>query len=228
MNQKRLIQSEFLDYLITNDIAPGDSLPTLAEISDELGVSIGKLREEVACARADGIVSVKPRVGMRREAYDFLPGIIKSIGFALATGDAHFNQLSQLRKAVESSLWHDAIPLLTDQNISNLQSLIDSALRALASGKIPHREHEAFHLGMFANIDNPFATGILRSYWTVYTDSEFNSYKPFSYWEEVWAYHQRIVDNIVAKSFEEARLLLIEHFNLLETTPTVASHNGSN
>jgi len=42
------LDSEFLHYLVEHHVDPGDKLPSLNEIGGTLGVSVGKLREELA------------------------------------------------------------------------------------------------------------------------------------------------------------------------------------
>ena len=39
------LDSEFLKYLTEHHVNPGDRLPSLTEIGDEMGVSVGTLRE---------------------------------------------------------------------------------------------------------------------------------------------------------------------------------------
>lgn len=210
--------SAFLQYLVDQETQPNQPLPTLAIISDELNVSVGKLREEVAYAKAMGIVSAKPRTGMRREVFDFSAVVRAGVSFGLATDEATFAQLSQLRRGIETSLWLSAVERLNENDIAELAACITRARIRLATGKIPHKDHRAFHLGIFKQIDNPFAIGILKSYWEVYISSEFNLHKPFAYWEQVWGFHEQIVDKLSQQAYEPARQLLLEHFNLLETT----------
>ena len=45
------IHSEFIDYLLTQASQPGDRLPSLSELSNKLGLSVGKLREQMEVAR---------------------------------------------------------------------------------------------------------------------------------------------------------------------------------
>ena len=49
--------SEFLHYLASHKEAE-DGLPTLAELSRELGISVATLREQLEVARALGLVEV--------------------------------------------------------------------------------------------------------------------------------------------------------------------------
>ena len=48
------LESPFLQYLIHHDLGVGERLPTLQEVSGELGVSVGKLREQLEVARGLG------------------------------------------------------------------------------------------------------------------------------------------------------------------------------
>ena len=50
--QQTELNSAFLQYLLDQDIAPGQHLPTLNDISQALGISVGKLREELEVARS--------------------------------------------------------------------------------------------------------------------------------------------------------------------------------
>ena len=69
--QLNKLDSPFLKYLIETDAVPGERLPALSDISDELGISIGKLREQLEVAKSLGLVSVRPRLGIQREPFDF-------------------------------------------------------------------------------------------------------------------------------------------------------------
>ena len=102
------INSELLTYLIDEDLEPGERLPALTELSEELDVSVGKLREQLELARQLGFVSVRPRLGTRREPFTFYPAVRISLMFGLATGEANFTQFSQLRQTIEANMWHQA------------------------------------------------------------------------------------------------------------------------
>lgn len=214
----------FLAYLAEHDLPPGSHLPTLAEISQELGVSIGKLREEVSLARALQLVSLRPRVGMQREPFDFQAVVLPAILFSLSTGETHFQQLSQMRRALEISLWDEAVYCLQAEDISHLRALVEQAQAKLHEPRIqiPHDEHRALHMTIFSRLQNPFVAGLLEAYWAAYAASEITRYMSYQYWIEVWEHHDAIVSAIEAGDATRGRRLLLEHFNLLPTTPALA------
>ncbi|HET8671222.1 MAG TPA: hypothetical protein VFM05_11510, partial [Candidatus Saccharimonadales bacterium] len=100
--------SEFLRYLAAHEEAEG-GLPTLNELSRELGIGVAALREQLEVARALGLVEVKPRMGTRRREYSFTPAIRQSLGYALALNNEHFRKYAELRNHVESAFWYQAV-----------------------------------------------------------------------------------------------------------------------
>lgn len=211
--------SDLLDYIIDRELEPGDRLPALTDLGKELGLSVGKLREDLEVARRLGIVSVRPRLGIRREAFDFYPAVQASLRFGLSTGEASFRQYSQLRQSIESSMWHQAVIALTPDDKKQLHRIIDQAWDKLRGSRvhIPNGEHRDLHLTFFRRLENPFVDALLRAYWDAYNATELTRYADYQYWIDVWTYHDKIVQAICADEFDYGHQLLVEHFQLLPT-----------
>jgi DNA-binding FadR family transcriptional regulator len=222
--QQDMLNSTFLQYLVDKEISPGQRLPALNEISQELGISVGKLREELAVARNMGVVSVRPRLGIQREPFNFSRVLLDGVQFSLATGDAEFEDYSQLRQVVEAGFWDQAVALLTSHEITYLQELVTRAWDKLRGEPIhiPNSEHREFHLTIFSRLNNPYVQGILIAYWEAYKASELTRFASYPYWLEVWTYHERIVDALYNNEYSLGRQLLVEHFSLLKSLPTSA------
>lgn len=221
------LDSDFLQYMVEHHVSPGDKLPSLNEISIELGVSVGKLREQLEVARTLGFVSVRPRLGIQREPYNFAPAILTSMLFGIGTTEAQFAQFSQLRRSLEASFWVDAVSQLTAEDKLYLKQLVEQAWNKLRGQPIhiPKSEHRKLHLGIFKRLENPFVLGILEAYWDVYEASELTRFMGYQYWLDVWEYHEKIVDALCANEFELGRQLLVEHFALLPIEPAMDSIN---
>ena len=222
MNNQRA-ESDILDFIVSNELEPGDRLPSLSDLSTKLGISVGKLREELEVARHMGVVSVRPKLGIRREAFEFYPAVQSSLLFGLSTGEATFQQYSQLRQSIEANMWHQAVSRLTKEDKKELKSLIQQAWEKLKGARvhIPNGEHRELHLSFFKKLENPFVEGLLKAYWDAYFETELSRYADYQYWIEVWTYHERIVEAVCEGEYEKGRKLLIEHFELL---PTVNWH----
>ena len=73
------IDSDFLRYLISSGFQPGDRVPPLNTLTEKLGLSISKLREQLEVARTLGLVEVKPRSGIHCADYAFFPAIKQTL-----------------------------------------------------------------------------------------------------------------------------------------------------
>src|SRR5215211_399537 len=209
--------SEFLRYLAAHDEAES-GLPTLNDLSRELGIGVAALREQLEVARALGLVEVKPRMGTRRREYSFTPAIRQSLGYALALDNNHFRKYAELRKHVESAFWHQAVRKLTDDDKQDLQNLVARAWEKLRGTpvQVPHEEHCLLHLKIYSRLDNPFVTGILEAYWEAYEAVGLNVFAGgYEYLQEVWRYHQQMVESICTGDFEAGYDALVAHTDLL-------------
>jgi DNA-binding FadR family transcriptional regulator len=168
-------------------------------------------------ARSLGLVEVRPRTGIRLTGDSFLPAVRFSLMYALASHQADFESFGILRSHLEAAFWHEAVAKLTPDDHQHLRVLIQQA-RAKLVGRpiqIPHAEHRDLHLTIFSRLDNPFVTGLLEAYWDAYEAVGLSLYSDYAYLQEVWDYHTRIVDAIVAGKCDEGHDLLVQHTNLL-------------
>jgi DNA-binding FadR family transcriptional regulator len=209
--------SEFLRYLATHEEVE-HGIPTLKNLSTKLGVSLASLREQLEVARALGLVEVKPRLGTRRRDYSFTPAIRQSLGYALALNNENFRKYAELRNHVEAAFWHEAVRKLTEEDKQELQSLVARAWGKLHGTpiQVPHEEHRSLHLQIYSRLENPFVTGILEAYWDAYEAVGLNVFAGgYEYLQEVWQYHQKMVEAICNGNFEAGYEALVAHTDLL-------------
>ena len=97
------LENDFIHYLAKYEGKAGTQLPPLSELSQTLGISVSKLREQMEVARALGFVEIRPRTGIQIRTYSFFPGFRIGMRYALSTGMASFTMLSA------SSLAHSKV-----------------------------------------------------------------------------------------------------------------------
>ncbi len=209
--------SAFVQFLVAQCRAEGDHFPSLAELSQQLGISVASLREQMEVARALGFVEVKPRVGIRPLPYSFSPAVTQSLNYALMLDPNHFSAYADLRKHVEAAYWHQAVSRLTPADHQSLCSLVDKAQEKLHSPQvqIPHKEHRELHLSIYKRLENPFVLGLLEAYWQMYEAFGLNIYNDYGYLERVWQYHRVMVDAICKGDSSAGYQALLDHMNLL-------------
>jgi DNA-binding FadR family transcriptional regulator len=211
------LESELLSYVIEQGFEVGDRLPPLTDLSDEIGISVGKLREQLEVARMLGLVEASPRRGITRTEYSFLPPVRLSLLTALAMDRQAFDLFSGLRIHLETAYWDEAVALLTEQDYAHLRALVAAAKSKLRQQRIqiPFPEHRELHLAIYRRLNNPFVVGLLEAYWDAYAAVELNTYADLAYLEQVWDYHERMVGAIIAGDVGYGKQLLVEHMQLL-------------
>lgn len=212
-----ILFNDILRYIIEHGYKPGDQLPTIQEISQNLGVSVAKTRESLEIARALGLVDIKPGRGTRVESFSFGPAATLSSLYAIGVDQANFAHLRRLRDAIEIGFWDDAVSLLVQADFRRLHQLVTHALKRLNQHPIqtPVQEHRDFHMLIFSRLSNPFVQGILEAYWQSYEAFGLHLYRDLSYHLRVWDYHRRIAEAIETGDIQTGRRLLAEHMNLL-------------
>lgn len=209
--------SPFLNYLARNANSDSDALPSLIDISNELGMSVSTLREELKVAKALGLVEVRPRVGIKNLPFSFSPAVVKSLSYAVSVDKEMFRQFSDLRNHTEASYWYQAVSSLTTKDVNELQIIIQRAFRKLEAEpiQIPHVEHRQLHLTIYRRLGNIFVLGILEAYWDIYEAVGLSVYEDQKYLDRVWTYHQQMVDAIAQGDFLSGYQGLIAHMDLL-------------
>ena len=81
--------SPFLRYLASRPEQEA-RLPSLAVLSDELGISLAALREQLEVARALGLVEVRPKTGVKKLPYTFQPAVQQSLTYAVSMDLRYF------------------------------------------------------------------------------------------------------------------------------------------
>lgn len=208
--------SEFLRYLASHEEIE-NGLPSLKKLSEELGVSVASLREQLEVARSLGLVEVRPRTGMRRKPYSFAPAVRQSLDYAIAVDKDHFLAFADLRQHIETAYWHEAVKTLTPEDHEILKQLLSRAWDKLHGSpiEIPHPEHRELHLTIYRRLDNPFVAGLLQSYWDAYEAVGLNFFTDYDYLTQVWTYHQKMVDAICTNDADAGYKALTEHTDLI-------------
>jgi len=213
--------SPFMQYLARDESAHTNNIPSLKILSQDLGLSISTIREQMEVARVLGLVEVRPRVGIRRQEYSFLPAIRQSLGYAIVLDRSYFDSFSNLRTHIETAYWFEAVQKLTPEDYNELQALVDRAWEKLRGTPImiPHNEHRELHLTIYRRLDNPFVDALLEAYWEAYETVGLRYYNDYRYLETVWKSHQQIVNLIISGDFTAGHALLLEHTDLIQLRP---------
>ena len=210
--------SEFIDYLLKTTDSNTETLPALKDLSKQIGISISTLREQLEAAKVLGLVDVKPRRGIRPLPYSFTPAVDASLCYAIQQDQAYFEDFVNLRRHLEYAYFPQAMDLLQESDHHDLRQLVKRAWEKLQGKpiRIPHQEHRQLHLTFFKRLNNVFVFGLLEAYWDAYEAVGLNVYTDLDYLEQVWTYHEELVEMAIQKNKTRGSEILREHFELMD------------
>jgi DNA-binding FadR family transcriptional regulator len=210
-------QKIFLSYLAKKAVKGDFQIPPLSILSQELGMSVSSLREQMELARTLGLIEAHPRSGIQLQPYSFKPAVIRSLAYSIMSNKKAFDEFSDLRKNLEKAYFPKAVRLLSSENILQMQVLVKHAKNKLGSNpiQIPHPEHRQFHLSMYINLGNEFVTSLLEAYWMMYESVGLDLYTDLAHLIKVWNYHERIINLINEGQFDQSYEFLVEHMELI-------------
>ncbi len=211
-----------LAYLIDTGLAQcedgPEKLPSMQALADEMGISRGKVREDLIAAQAYGIVEMRPGDGTYVRPFDFYDAIRPAVLYAIACDRENFEHFRKLRAYLEVTFWEEATRRLDAEDLDRLDAIVARAEAKLSGSpiRIPHAEHRELHMRIFSKLENPFVQGLLRVYWDTYAVIEMHLFYQLSHYEAMWASHRAMVDALQDGRPGEGKDVLVEHFTILE------------
>ncbi len=206
-----------LDYLI-NAQRNKSAIPSIPEISRDLGISTASTREQLEVARSLGFVRVKPKVGIQPLSFSLRQPLMLGMQYGMKLDPSLFESFLNLRKHLEVAYWYEAVSLLTKQEITKLHSIVDAAYKKIrmVPVQLPEEEHQDFHLLIYSRLENPVVMSILETYWDLYRQSDYSYYINQDYLETVWSFHQQMVEALASREFDKGFEVMKNHLELVQ------------
>ena len=156
------VASHLRDHIAKNQLRPGDPLPAEIELSQELGVSRGIVREASRLLVAAGLIHVAS--GRRPRVQPLHARVIKGFfDHALATEQATTLQVLEMRQALEVAAAGHAAQRRDPDDIARLEGIV-RALREHVEDIARFVEHDVhFHMALADATGNPFFKLFLSS-----------------------------------------------------------------
>lgn len=204
----REIQLQIREYIIDNQMQPGDLLPPAGEMAARLGVSAATLREALRSLETLGVLETRHGVGTFIRAYDFSP-ILENLSYSLLFERQNLRKLVQLREAMEIGLIAQAIECISDADIQELESILNQMLQPGASNHLD----KLFHCTLYRCLDNELILQFLDIFWTVHHNLVDKAMLTHAEQVERWQIHAPILAAVKAKDTTAAYQALVRHFD---------------
>ncbi|MEG0711206.1 MAG: GntR family transcriptional regulator [Niameybacter sp.] len=215
------VYDELRNYIVQNQLQPGDKLPTEMEMCEVLGVSRNVLREAIKSLEISGIVSSKPGVGIIIQ--EFSPSFLFHSLLYNLYGDSTelLNQTLAVRRTLELGFMSQAFDTLTsddllllDEQTRLMREIYEMQKLKTAQLSFGLKFYEAdatFHKILYSHTENNVLTSIIDAVWACdkYHKQRIHS----TYMEQTVVKHEKILAALIDKDFEVFSQAMYYHFN---------------
>lgn len=220
----RVPQRKLSDYVVAmlrQDIlsgayAPGDRLPTEAELCEQMGVSRSVMRDALRTLSSVGLISVRHGIGIE-VAEPNADAVTMAVILLLGRSDLTMGDLVEARKFIEAALAPLAAVNGTDEDRSAMRGALQRFQDAAAAGdaRACERAHREFHLGLLRGARLPALDVVLRPMQHVIALSSLPPrLDDMLHWDvEV---HVPIVEALERRDPDAAHTATIEHFRFID------------
>ncbi|MCV7419514.1 FadR family transcriptional regulator [Mycobacterium yunnanensis] len=154
-------------FIVDKKLKPGDALPSEAELAALLDVGKTSVREGLRRLEAHGVVEVRRGKGLFVGTFSFGP-LIEQLPYGLQADSVPLAQLLQTRRAIEEGLIGEVAKVITDDELTHLDGLVEKMRANAVDGRVPAEVDQAFHQALFAPLHNPFVLQLIDVFWTIF------------------------------------------------------------
>lgn len=200
-------------YIIKNDLKPGDPLPSEGQLADDLGVGRGSVREAVKSLQSLGIVDVQHGTGLSVRELNFDP-MRETFKFGMQFDARTVAELLQIRILLETAVIGSVVEKIDDAALQDLDDLL-AQWESYNRASIPFTElDEQFHRTLYSALDNKTLMQLLDVFWNAFWELELGDQITSDPDQELQT-HRRILDAVKACDPELAHTLLTQHFDFV-------------
>ncbi len=154
---------EIRQYIVDQNLQPGDSLPTEQQLCQKLGVSRNVLREAIKSMEVMGLIEACPGRGTELREFNFEFLLQNVLCFAGKDQDRRFNELASLQKTLELSYIRPVFQAISPETVKELRACADELRLAEAQSLTAFRLHHRFNTLLYRDVDNRLLRDLLNA-----------------------------------------------------------------
>lgn len=206
------VQDAIRNYIVDNNMQPGDMLPPENELARQLGVSRNSVREAVRSLESLGVVETRRGSGLYVRDFSLEP-ILENLPYRLLTDLRELSDLLQVRRVLETGMIETAMEAMSAEQKQRLADVVEAMRLHADKGETFAPEDREFHGLLFDHLDNTILTRLLDIFWQTFNRAS----RLIPIWDAdpVWTYqaHKAILDAIVANDPALTRAALDAHYS---------------
>jgi len=210
----KAVRDYIKEYILKNDLKPGDPLPPEGKLVEDLGVGRSSVREAVKSLQSLGIIEVQPGNGLFVRELNFDP-MLETFLFGLQFNPHTLAELLQVRTWMESAVIGDAVEHIQDEEMVQLEIVLKTWEARLQAGEEYSDLDESFHQIIYGVIGNQTLMKLFSVFCIVFGELE-NEVTHDPNPVTVLKAHRLILDAIKTHDPTLTRKRLTEHFDSIK------------
>ena len=206
----KAIREYLKQYIIEQELKPGDALPPEGQLVEELGVGRSTVREAVKSLQSLGIVEVRQGDGLYVRELNFDP-MLEAFQFGMQFDPHTVSELLQIRIFLEMAVIGDAVPKIDADEIEQLESILNQWEARIQSEKEYYDLDEDFHRVIYSVLGNNSLLKLFEVFWIAFLGLEVRAIRESDPVVELQS-HQLILDAIKSGDSGQTRKELLGHF----------------
>ena len=204
------IRDYIKQYILENDLKPGDALPPEGQLGEDLGVGRSSVREAVKSLQSVGIVDVRQGNGLYVRELNFDP-MLEAFVFGMQFDPNTLAELLQIRTWLEVSVIGDAVGHLDDEDLVRLETVLQEWAERVRTGEGYSDLDESFHHIIYGVLGNQTMIKLFSAFWVAFTSLDKEITQDADP-EDVLKFHVDILAAIRTRDPSLTRKQLMLHF----------------
>ena len=216
VNRLTFVQERIKEYILANNLRPGDKLPTEEQLAETLRISRSAIREAYRSLEALGIVAVQQGMGRIVREFNF-DVILNNLSYGMAFHGHSILHTHELRKILEYACIEASIANIREEDLVSLSKLVDQMREVCSVSIIEFGKADfEFHRLLFRCCGNPLALQLFEISWRM-AETIVNSEWGYSEASvDLAEDHAHILDAVMRKDVQAARAYILYHFRDFE------------
>lgn len=205
-------QRRLRDYIREHDLAPGDRLPSEADLAAELGVSRLTLREATRSLQTLGVIEAQHGNGLFVSEFSFRP-IIEQLPYGLAGLGSAIQEVLVARESMEVGLMSAVVRAGLREELERCALIAKEMVERDERGEDFRDLDEEFHRTLYSGLKNSLVDNLIDMFWHLFGElrREMGDRMPAPS-PGRGAVHARIVEALIAGDEALAIRRMSEHF----------------
>lgn len=226
--QTQIVREYIKNHIIDYHLSSGDPLPPETQISRDLAISRGSVREAVKALESLGIIDVRHGEGLFVRDTNLDP-LLEVFTFGSYFDPSLLAELLEIRIWLETAVIGDVVKRTSDSHLKEIALGLNEWERDLKKGVLRAKDDQQFHRSLYKILENQTLLRLLDIFWTVFENITIEDIcrdpTPMETWEE----HRVIFEAVSNRDKKGARKAILKsNSHVMERIRKVRSQRGIN